>query len=172
MIDVVTATLLPRHPALDDLIGDADHVDVKTVDADVSLREFVAGALAHEPSWIRQLYRARSILARLLRLKDPDVAASVKLAPADIPFDPGSSISFFRVVDAVEDRRFVVEASDNHLTGQLAVIAEPLGSGRNRFFVATIVRYHRWTGPLYFNLIRPFHHLVVRSMVKAGARRR
>ncbi|WP_422698682.1 DUF2867 domain-containing protein [Desulfosarcina cetonica] len=33
------------------------------------------------------------------------------------------------------------------------------------------MRYRNWTGPVYFNLIRPFHHLVVREMMKAGARR-
>ncbi|NQY75258.1 MAG: DUF2867 domain-containing protein [Candidatus Margulisbacteria bacterium] len=27
-----------------------------------------------------------------------------------------------------------------------------------------------WTGPIYFNLIRPIHHLVVTKMAKAGVR--
>jgi hypothetical protein len=57
------------------------------------------------------------------------------------------------------------------LTGYLAVVAEPLAHGRTRFHNITVVKYHRWTGPLYFKVIRPFHHLVVRSMVTGyGAR--
>ncbi|MCP5103876.1 MAG: DUF2867 domain-containing protein, partial [bacterium] len=34
--------------------------------------------------------------------------------------------------------------------------------------VVTIVHYKHWTGPVYFNLIRPFHHLVIRRMMKAA----
>jgi hypothetical protein len=49
------------------------------------------------------------------------------------------------------------------------VVVEPLTMG-NRFLVVTIVHYRHWTGPVYFNVIRPFHHIVVWQMMKAGAR--
>lgn len=39
-----------------------------------------------------------------------------------------------------------------------------------RFEVAAAVTSHRWAGPFYFNVIRPFHHPVVVGMTKAGAR--
>ena len=38
----------------------------------------------------------------------------------------------------------------------------------NRYYVVTAVNYKHWTGPVYFNLIRPFHHLVVSRMAKHG----
>ncbi|UCD31297.1 MAG: DUF2867 domain-containing protein [Desulfobacterales bacterium] len=38
----------------------------------------------------------------------------------------------------------------------------------NRFYVMTTVFYKHWTGQVYFNLIRPFHHLVVARMAKSG----
>ncbi len=82
----------------------------------------------------------------------------------------GAKVWFFTVVGAAEERYIVLEAADTHLSGYLAVVAEPLAQGRTRFHNITIVKYHRWTGPLYFNVIRPFHHLVVSSMVNAGAR--
>jgi hypothetical protein len=66
----------------------------------------------------------------------------------------------------------VLETADTHLTGYLAVVIEPLAHGRTTFHNITIVKYHRWAGPLYFNVIRPFHHLVVRSVINAGARGR
>ncbi|XXF76233.1 DUF2867 domain-containing protein [Myxococcaceae bacterium GXIMD 01537] len=46
----------------------------------------------------------------------------------------------------------------------------PVKGQRRRFHVATIVRYRRWAGPVYFNVIRPFHHLVVRGMLRHAAR--
>ena len=32
-----------------------------------------------------------------------------------------------------------------------------------------IVDYRHWTGPVYFNVIRPFHHLVVAAMLRSAA---
>ena len=52
----------------------------------------------------------------------------------------------------------------------LAVVAEPLTVGTWRYYVVTLVRFHNLTGPIYFNIIRPFHHIVVGNMARAGAR--
>jgi hypothetical protein len=156
-------------PELRRLVADANHVDVKTAASNVSLREFVAAALGWQPGWMKLLFRARKVLAHLLRLQHPNTPV-VRLRPEKIPFTPGTKVGFFAVTEAAEDRYLVLEASDTHLTGYLAVVAEAEAPGRNRFYVITIVKYHHWTGPLYFNIIRPFHHLVVRSLVNAGAR--
>ncbi|WUH99984.1 DUF2867 domain-containing protein [Spirillospora sp. NBC_00431] len=152
------------------LLSEADHVDVKTATSDASLREFVAGAMSWRPAWMRALFRARAVLARLLRLRDPDVPLGGTLRPEDISFTVGDKIAFFTVAAAAEDRYIVLEAADNHLTGHLTVVTAPTADGPARFEVVTVVKYHRWTGPLYFNLIRPFHHLVVAGMTNAGAR--
>ena len=157
-------------PELNPMLTGADHVDVKITKANMTLREFVSGALGWQPGWMRMLFRARVVFARLLRLREPEMPTDPRLRPEEIPFSPGGKVWFFNVVGAAEDRYIVFEATDTHLTGYLAVVAEPLAHGRTRFHNITIVKYHRWTGPLYFNVIRPFHHLVVRSMVNAGAR--
>jgi len=154
-------------PELQGLLADADHVDVKTVESPAALPEFVAAAMSWQPFWMKGLFAARAVFARLLRLNDPDVPPASKLRPEDIPFTPGGKVHFFTVTAGAEDRYLVMEAADSHLTGYLAVVADP-----GRFRVATIVKYHRWTGPFYFNVIRPFHHLVVRGMAGAGARAR
>ncbi len=159
-----------RAPELQSLLTGADHVDVKTTQAGVTLRQFVAGAMGRQPGWVRLLFRLRMVLARLLRLRDPEIPSGPPLRPEEIPFTVGGKVGFFTVAAAGEGRCIVLQAADTHLTGYLAVIAEPLSAGGNRFQVTTIVRYHHWTGPLYFNVIRPFHHIVVQSMVNAGAR--
>nr|WP_260408438.1 DUF2867 domain-containing protein [Planomonospora venezuelensis] len=143
----------------------ADHVDVKTVEGDVTLREFLAGFISYEPGWIRLLYRVRAGFVRLLGMRQDELPSARGLRPGDIPFAPGEKLAFFTVEEAEEDRYFVAGASESHLTAWLAVVAGPGG----RFDVVTVVKYHRWTGPVYFNVIRPFHHLVVTAMARAGA---
>jgi len=32
------------------------------------------------------------------------------------------------------------------------------------------VHYRSWAGPVYFNTIRPFHHIVVGSMMKHASK--
>jgi hypothetical protein len=41
-------------------------------------------------------------------------------------------------------------------------------AGMLSYYPITIVFYKHWTGPVYFNLIRPFHHLVVARMARHG----
>lgn len=45
-------------------------------------------------------------------------------------------------------------------------------AGRGLAHVVTVVHYRNWKGPLYFNLIRPFHHLVLGGMTTYAASNR
>ena len=48
------------------------------------------------------------------------------------------------------------------------VVKEPVSNCTNHFYVITTVFYKHWTGPIYSNLIRPFHHLVVSRIAQYG----
>ena len=54
-------------PELSSLLNGADHVDVKSTEADVTLREFVSGVLGWQPGWMRMLFlKVTGTLHRLL----------------------------------------------------------------------------------------------------------
>ena len=55
---------------------------------------------------------------------------------------------------------------DNHLKAYFGIAREPVTDSVNRFYVITTVYYKHWTGPVYFNLIRPFLHLVVSRLAR------
>lgn len=166
-----TEALLARAPELSDLLATADHVDVKTVIAPGTLQAFVCALLGWQPHGTRWLFEARAVLARVLRLEHPRVPMTPVPESGSLALVPGTVVAFFTVRDAVDDRYVVLEAVDNHLSAYLAVVASPTTGGPRRFDVVTVVRYHRWAGPVYFNLIRPFHHLVVAGMARTAARR-
>jgi hypothetical protein len=161
--------LLQRLPALAPLLDGADHLDVKTIDGAVSLRTFVAGMLSYEPAWIRALYAVRWFFVRLLGMKQEKLTPSLRMEPDVLPMTPGERVTLFSVALAEEERHWVAGITESHLTAYLGVVVEPRTEGR-RFHVFTLVHYNRWTGPVYFNVIRPFHHLVVRRMMEAGVR--
>ncbi len=80
-------------------------------------------------------------------------------------------MAFFTVRMVKEEQYWIAEAKYTHLSALLGVVVEPLpDQQQKRFHVMTIVSYHNWTGLVYFNTIRPFHHLVVGRMAMAGVR--
>ncbi|MFK7803417.1 MAG: DUF2867 domain-containing protein [Anaerolineae bacterium] len=155
-------------PEIAELVADADHLDVKTFEGEVNLREFLANMLSYYPGWIRSLYRVRWFFVRMLGMKQTGVPQMEKIRPEDLHFTAGESAGFFEVKAAAEGHFYMAGATESHLTAHLGVVREPLSAGASRYHVLTIVHYHSWAGPVYFNVIRPFHHLVVNQMGKAG----
>jgi hypothetical protein len=159
-----------RFGELKQYFENADFTDIKIVKGKTSLRSFIAAMLSYYPWWVVLLYRIRELLVRILGLVKHGAPEELPhIYPEDVSFIPGTKATFFIVRHANEDSYWFSETPDDkHLRAYLGVIAEPLESGYKRFHVITIVHYKHWTGPVYFNLIRPFHHIVVSQMARAG----
>ncbi len=151
---------------------DADFTDIKTIESRNDLRTFIAAMLSFYPWWIVLLYRVRSLLVRALGLVKHEAPEKLPdLKPAQIPFAPGEQVTFFSVRLAQENTYWIAETPpDRHLKAYFGIVAQPLANDLKRYYIVTIVHYLHWTGPVYLNLIRPFHHLVVARMARAGAR--
>jgi hypothetical protein len=151
------------------ILADADYIDVKTIESTRTLREFSAALIGYQPGWVTFLYRVRAGFVRLLGMKQGGIPKPPRLDPAEVPMIPGEKFAFFTVVAAKEDAFLLAEASESHLTAVIGIVCEPLDKHRRRFYVVTVVHYNHWIGPIYFNIIRPFHHLVIGAMTRAGA---
>ena len=128
--------------------------------------------LSYYPWWLIQLYRIRKLLVAVFGLvKHEEPGELTHLTAEDVSFVPGENAAFFIVRCAKEDLYWISESPDDkHLRAYFGVVKEPLSNSVNRFYVITTVYYKHWTGPAYFNLIRPFHHLVVSRMAQHGLR--
>ncbi len=159
-------------PELKGILSNADHVDVKTVQGRVSLEDFIAAMLSFRPAWLVFFYRIRKVFVRLLGMRQDDDPGILKpLRAEDIPFQSGKTASFFIVRHAEKDRYWIAETPDDkHLRAFLGIFRQTVNQKYCRFHVMTVVHYKHWTGPVYFNVIRPFHHLVVRQMALAGTK--
>jgi hypothetical protein len=151
---------------------DADFIDIKTIESRNDLRTFIAAMLSYYPWWLIILYRIRILLVYVLGLVKHEAPEELPdLKPAQIPFNPGERATFFTVRMAKEDVYWIAETPpDKHLSAYFGIVPQPLANGLKRYYILTIVQYLHWTGPVYFNLIRPLHHLVVARMARAGAR--
>jgi len=162
-------TYIDSIPEYEPVLQAADHIDIKTTLSEKTLREFIADMMAYQPGWVTFLYSVRAVFVRFLGMHQAGLPRAPRYTPETVPMKPGNKAAFFTVQMAQEDRYWLAEVDDNHLKAGLAIVAEPLTNNQRRFYVITIVHYHNWAGPVYFNVIRPFHHLVVGGMVKAGA---
>ena len=61
----------------------------------------------------------------------------------------------------------IVALDDKHLVAYMSIYIEG-----GQVFASTVVRYHNKLGVVYFNLIRPFHVLVVKNLFKQMMRER
>jgi hypothetical protein len=163
-------TYLQSRPEVTQFTDNADVIDIKKVETHLSLREFAVGFLGYQPGWITFLYRVRQIVVPLLGLKQTGMPHPVTLSPDQLPTKPGQYFGFFKVESAEENQHWFASANDAHLRAYLGIVQESLKGPTHRFYVVTAVHHQNWAGPIYYNLIRPFHHLVVYAMIRAGLR--
>jgi hypothetical protein len=165
---------LKQLPELAHWLDGADHVDVKTATgpAATSLRAFVAGVFTYQPRWVQALFAVRWLLVRALGMSQDGLPPRSAAEPERVPITPGETFEFLTVRHAVPDRYWIGGVDDKHLSFNVIAAVEPLENpiDQCRFHLATVVRYNHWTGPVYFNLIRPFHHLIVWLAVKSAAK--
>lgn len=162
-----TRILLDITP-IEKLCADADHIDSRAFTSSRNMEEFLNRLISYKPGWLTLLYKIRGALAGLMGLKHDELLHQ-GLTIADYDFNPGGQVDFFKSVGFEADKFWIGEAVDKHLSGYIGVVSESVQDGLNRYHVFTIVHYRQWTGPLYFNLIRPFHHLVVYFMGRYAA---
>ncbi len=158
-------------PEIQPLLAVADYIDVKIVTGNGDLRTFLAGFLTYQPAWLISLFAVRAVFVRFLGIRQEQMGSGVFLMPETVPMQVGKRVAFFTVHMVEEGRYWFADRSEKHLKATLGVVVELLADQHKRFHVVTIVHYHNWSGPVYLQVIKPFHHLVVLSMARAGVKR-
>jgi hypothetical protein len=120
------------------------------------------------PRWVHLLLALRERLASLAGLK----TAVRRPSPADVEdfvFRTGNRLALFEVRDRTADEILLGE-DDRHLDFRVSLRLEPDDELR-RLTVVTAVRLNGRPGRLYLVLVKPFHRLIVATLLRAAARR-
>jgi hypothetical protein len=80
-----------------------------------------------------------------------------------ISISKGSQVSIFNVLE-LTDEEVLLFIPDKHLDAWLSFIIQGL-PGHQEIVISTTVKYHNLIGKIYFNLIQPFHVLIIRSIL-------
>ncbi|GGD15395.1 DUF2867 domain-containing protein [Hyunsoonleella pacifica] len=109
------------------------------------------------PKWVAFLMRLRNAIVKVFGLKtdmDKDFTPQYK---------PGENIGFIKVF-SVEDNEILLGADDKHLDFRVSVFNSK--EQQHNIKVTTLVKYNNLFGKIYMALIRPFHVVIVKRMVK------
>jgi hypothetical protein len=124
-----------------------------TTETTLTAREAAERMLGRSPWWVDVLMKLRDAIVTPLGLKTAKSARHDKV----------EKVGFFPLLSETP-QRLVAGFNDSHLDFRVVIDVAPAGNGQ-RVTATTIVLMHNWIGRTYITLIKPFHRMVVRSML-------
>lgn len=109
------------------------------------------------PAWVGYLMQLRDFVVRPFGLKTEDKIKNEQL-------DSNSESDFAPILFSNDDE-IIMGMNDKHLYFRLSVL-KVTGQANTQIFLTTVVRFNNWGGRIYFAVIRIFHGLIVRTMLK------
>ncbi|WP_298422663.1 DUF2867 domain-containing protein [uncultured Kordia sp.] len=109
------------------------------------------------PKWIEKLFILRNKIVKFIGLKTG--------VPADYneEFRVGGYLFFFKIF-SITNNEIILGANDSHLNFRAVVVNS--NEVNHNIKVITLVEYNNTKGKIYMNLVKPFHRIVVKRMVK------
>jgi hypothetical protein len=155
-----------------DLPGRVDHVDAFSVDVgdakEHSVDYLTAVVFTSVPTWARLLFKVRNVLVKPFGLTAGRIPELKDIDPS-VVFSIGERAIFFTVIDHT-DAEVLMAEDDKHLYFRASLLVEERAEGRS-ICLTTLVQYHNALGRWYFSVIKPFHKMIVKYMLRRSARR-
>jgi hypothetical protein len=120
------------------------------------------------PGWVNALFKLRNILVRPFGLETGESENHPE--KLKVMLRSGSGSNGLMSVTGKSDNETVILLSDKHLDTHMSVYIEEKGTSQ-LVMVITLVHYHNRLGKIYFFFIRPFHKVIVKSMLKSTLKR-
>jgi hypothetical protein len=122
------------------------------------------------PGWVKALLNLRDFLVRPFGLKTGLIPEQESI-DLSIYYNIGDRAIFFPVIDRSESE-IVMAENDRHLYFRTSLFFEKTSvEGLEKVYLTTLVKYHNMSGKLYFMPVKPFHRLIMRSLLKQFANR-
>ena len=143
----------------------ADYTDSFTCTIDATKEilpdDIMVGFWTNSPGWVTALFKLRNFLVKFVGLKGDNENDLEKLESC---IRSGGSHGIASV-PAKNDNETVLLLTDKHLEAYMSVFIEKK-ENLQEISTITLVHFKNKLGPIYFFFIKPFHNIVVRSMLK------
>jgi len=161
MAKVIKIDKIPEYSLILNGIGDIDYCDSYQIEIiTTSSIDKITTGIFNVPEWVKLLLQVRNSIVRLFGLK----TGETQIANIADYYPVGSKAVYFTVSDRNETE-IVMNLIDAHLNFRTSVMLV-----RKEFSTTislmTIVKFNNKTGRIYFFLIKPFHKIIIKSLLK------
>lgn len=142
----------------------ADHSDIHTymVEAKhLSADDIQVAFWTNSPKWVQRLMDLRNSLVKLVGLK----GGKENKEAYEECIRSGNTYGMVSI-PAKSENETVLRLDDAHLSALISVHIQHLEGHKKLVSATTLVHFRNRLGRIYFFLIKPFHHLVVKGMLK------
>lgn len=127
----------------------ADYIDTflreVTLKQAITPAEFRIRAFSQLPKWIDCLMKLRNAIVKPLGLD--------------------TESRFTDMISASSASEEVFGMPDKHLTFHVSLWCSEYKEGKQELRITTVVKFNNWFGRVYFFIIKPFHGIIVRSIL-------
>jgi len=143
----------------------ADYLDVfacETIsDTLPTTDDIIISFFTDMPGWVNALFKIRNFLVRFVGLKGDEG----DISQLEECVRTGGKYGFISVPDK-NDHETVLLLEDKHLNAYLSVHLAETATNKRNVSLITVVHFNNRLGNIYFAVIKPFHKIVVKSMLK------
>lgn len=145
-----------------------DYVDGYSIalDAkDITIEQVGKSFFTSGPAWVDWLLVTRNRIVSIIGLKIPGAETKEEVL-RNFHCEVGECVGLFNVLAKAENEVILGE-DDKHLDFRVSIF---LDRQDNRLIVSTTVDIHNWLGRLYLLSVKPFHKLIVPTVVRGMVR--
>jgi hypothetical protein len=136
-----------------------DSVEGELLDNEITLNKAVNAFFHSTPAWVEKLLMLRHQIVKHIGLK----IGSNEFDKDNNNLKEGDKIGFFNVYKVL-DNEVVMGEDDSHLDFRCSLL---ISRGANtKLSITTVVSYNNRLGRIYFFLVKVFHKLIVKVMMK------
>jgi len=119
------------------------------------------------PKWIEKLFSLRNNIVKRLGLKTPAANTDKQAQLAQFNCEAGERLGLFEVFYR-DEKEVVLGEDDKHLNFRVSLFLDDAGtvSSQKLLTITTTVQFHNRWGRLYFLPVKPFHRLIVPTMLR------
>lgn len=128
---------------------------------DLTIEQVGKSFFTSDPEWVGWLFALRNSVVSLLGLKTSGAGEQDALLQG-FKCEVGERVGLFKVF-AKNENEIILGEDDKHLDFRVSLF---LDKQNQILIVSTVVKIHNWLGRLYFLPVKPFHKLIVPTMVK------
>jgi Protein of unknown function (DUF2867) len=170
---IVLKTELPIQSVLNNTEKKYDFIDsyigaVLDLNNNINAKKVCKAFFTSSPAWVDKLFTFRNKIVSVFGLKIAKESGDKKKQLDNFNCEAGEQLGLFKVFSSAENEVIIGE-DDKHLNFRVSLFIEnhPIEKNKKNITITTSAEFNNWFGRLYFLPVKPFHKIIVPTMLKA-----